>query len=478
MRPDHFPSSYGRRLCSAIPPPEWPRIHSEVAAAGRERRVLFYPSENRPRSIDIVLRPWLLTEAQRRYCQRLFWQIERATLRLPALWRSQPGVRELLPFTPAAAAFLGEYLTSEVLPRQTLFGRVDAAFRLSASDWRPTLRLLETNMVGLGAVYYADTAARIVQEFIAPRLAGIDPSLRLRPDDSFVHLLIDSAVAHAGKIGRGRRAHICFIEDKSARLGPDEFETMSLILNREGYRTWTADPGELEVHADEVCLRGVPMDVLYRDPTLNDLIEMERGGRDLTAVRLAFRRNQVVSGLAGEFDQKGALELFSSPAWLKFFPAAARRWFTRHVAWTRVIRETRTSPPGRTREVDLVPFLRRHRERLLVKPNVDYGGHGIVFGSDATAAEWDRALDSALRRPGSMVAQTHVPAWEDVYPVVRDGRVRFESFLHVTGFTATKKGIAYLARVAKGRVVNITGDAGVAGVLVARRKSRVGSPSP
>lgn len=469
MRPDYFSSAYGRRLCAAVPAPDWAAIHARVAAAGRDRRVLFYPSESRPRYIDIALRPWLLTEAQRRYCQRLFWQVERATLRVPALWRHRSEVRELLPFTDEAAEFLREYLTPEALARQTLFGRVDAAFRLSSPDWRPTLRLLETNMVGLGAVYYADAAARIAQEFIAPRLVEADRSLRLRPDDSFMHLMIDTAVAHAAKIGRGRRAHICLIEDKSSRIGPEEFETMSAILNREGYRTWTADPGVLEVHGDEVCLRGMPMDVLYRDPTLNDLIEMERGGRDLRAMRLAFRRNQVVSGLAGEFDQKGVLELFSSPPFLRFFTPAARRWFMKHVSWTRVVRETRTTPPGKTREVDLVPFLRRHRERLLVKPNIDYGGHGIVFGSDATAGEWDRALDAAIRHPGSVVAQVHVPAWEDSYPVLRDGRVKFESYRHVTGFTATKTGIAYLGRVAKGRVVNITGDAGVAGVLVARR---------
>src|SRR5437870_1762474 len=67
------------------------------------------------------------------------------------------------------------------------------------------------------------------------------------------------------------------------------------------------------------------------------------------AVRTAFRRNQVVSSLAGDFDHKSCWELFTDDRFGHFFTPAQWRIFNRHILWTRLIRETKTTQEsGRT----------------------------------------------------------------------------------------------------------------------------------
>ena len=96
--------------------------------------------------------------------------------------------------------------------------------------------------------------------------------------------------------------------------------------------------------------------------------------------------------------------------------AAAVRAF---VPWTRVVEERRTTHGGA--EVDLVAHVRAERERLVLKPNDDYGGAGIVLGWTVDDAEWERALAKALAEP--YIVQERVPIPSEPYPSVVGGRV-------------------------------------------------------
>jgi len=224
-----------------------------------------------------------------------------------------------------------------------------------------------------------------------------------------------------------------------------------------------ADPGEIRFRRGRLYARDKAVDLLYRDPTVVNLLEMEREGKDLRGVKQAFRENRVVSGLAGEFDQKGALELFTSARFACHFPAEAREVFRRHVAWTRVVRGVRTEDPaGRT--IDLPEYVKRERERLVLKPNRDYGGHGIIFGRDVTTGEWDRAVAQAVSDAPGWVVQTLASPVVEVYPTGAGGKL-WEKRVTIGGFTATPRGVAMLGRLSKAKIVNITRDGGVAGVL-------------
>jgi uncharacterized circularly permuted ATP-grasp superfamily protein len=83
-----------------------------------------------------------------------------------------------------------------------------------------------------------------------------------------------------------------------------------------------------------------------------------------------------------------------------------------HVPWTRVVRPGPTTYQGE--RVELLDFIARNRERLVLKPNDEYGGSGVVLGWTVDADAWRAALAAAQRGP--WVVQERVPLPEEPYP--------------------------------------------------------------
>ena len=50
--------------------------------------------------------------------------------------------------------------------------------------------------------------------------------------------------------------------------------------------------------------------------------------------------------------------------------------------------------------------MRANRSRLVLKPNDDYGGHGIYIGWEEDEKGWDRAIEQALK--GDYLVQERV----------------------------------------------------------------------
>lgn len=45
-------------------------------------------------------------------------------------------------------------------------------------------------------------------------------------------------------------------------------------------------------------------------------------------------------------------------------------------------------------EVDLLPFTLENRDRLVIKPNDEYGGKGVVIGWETNSVAWEQALQA------------------------------------------------------------------------------------
>src|SRR5205814_695142 len=80
------------------------------------------------------------------------------------------------------------------------------------------------------------------------------------------------------------------------------------------------------------------------------------------------------------------------------------------------VREQKTQFDGQ--EIDLVPFIAAHRDRLVLKPNDEYGGKGVIIGWTVTQAEWEATLATALQE--SYAVQDRVVLEKEPYPFVAD----------------------------------------------------------
>jgi len=112
---------------------------------------------------------------------------------------------------------------------------------------------------------------------------------------------------------------------------------------------------------------------------------------------------------------------------------ANRGWFTpeqqvaiaRCIPWTRRLREGYTTYNGE--RIDLLPFVLAGRERLVLKPNDDYGGRGVVIGWETEPGAWEQAVMAALTT--STVVQERVEIPREDYATFIDGRLEISQRL-------------------------------------------------
>lgn len=213
--------------------------------------------------------------------------------------------------------------------------------------------------------------------------------------------------------------------------------------------------------------RDTPLDVLYRDVDVRQCLKIEENeGVDLSALRKAFAHNRVVSSLAGEFDHKSCWEVFTDDRFAHYFTPAQWRIFNRHILWTRLIRETPTADDAGNM-VDLVPYIGKRREYLVIKPNREFGGVGVTIGPDVTQQAWEQVIQEAVAHPSAYVVQRYSPPRTKQFPIIDDsGEVTSEELFVNCGFVATAKDIGIVGRASRKSVVNVAQQGGLTTVLM------------
>jgi hypothetical protein len=337
--------------------------------------------------------------------------------------------------------------------------------------WKDTFKFVEPNLTGIGGLHLIPSVEEILSETIVPLLSAQDPGLRLDRLADARELLAAELTAQLAAVGRPGGS-VCFVEPKYELEGIDEQRRLvEYLRDRHGMRALHADPSELRMEGGEVTCDGVRVDLVYRDYSVLDLVELEREGVDVTPMRTLFRQNRVVSSIGAELDHKACWEILTDPELAaRHFDEASRACFRRHVLWTRVLRDrTTTLPAGDTG--DLIAFARRSREALVLKPSRGYGGDGVTVGQTLADAAWQEALDAALADQELWVVQSlaHIPVLE-VPTLTPDGALQPEVYYHVMGYASTPDGLAVLARASQRQVVNVAQRGGMAAVMLVREQ--------
>lgn len=149
------------------------------------------------------------------------------------------------------------------------------------------------------------------------------------------------------------------------------------------------------------------------------------------------------------------------------FSAAERAAIRAHVPWARIVVDGSTTAPDGKR-VDLVEYVRGHRDRLVLKPAHEFGGLGVVLGWQQDDAAWEGAIADALA--AEFVVQHRVELQREEYPSLQPGapvRTLYEDtdpFMFRGGFGGQ------LTRLSGTEITNVHADGCVcASVAVAPR---------
>ncbi len=302
-------------------------------------------------------------------------------------------------------------------------GRIDAFYlpNQAVGSSFPVLNYVEYNAESPGGLLFGETLSYIFRSL--PVFAQFARRYRVRsfaPSPLILAQLLDSYRAWGGT----GRPNIAIVDWRGVRTYR-EFELAQAYFRSQGYAAGIFDPDELEqdsqgrLHAGDFAI-----DVVYKRVVTTELLA--KYGTDHPLIHAVGQHTvcMVNSFNAVLLFNKGLFALLSDETAL---PAAGptslapleRLVIARHVPWTRLVADRRTTWQGQA--IDLLDWVASHREDLVLKPTNDYGGQGVVLGWEVDQAAWEAALKSALESPH--IVQRRVPVPEAVFPSIIDGRL-------------------------------------------------------
>jgi len=237
-----------------------------------------------------------------------------------------------------------------------------------------------------------------------------------------------------------------------------EFEMFRNRFESLGIRTIICAPEELEYRRRRLYANGTKVNLVYRRVLTSELLASGDQARALRDAYLDGSACVVNTFRAKLLHKKMSLALLSDDRYGSLYSAAQRDAIARHVPWTRKVREGPTTR-GRRRIGDLAGHIAGNRDHLVLKPNDEYGGKGVVLGWTVGQDEWEDALKLALTQ--SHVVQEAVPVPREPFPVALGGRPELlDLALDMDPYLFEGRPSGCLTRLSSSALLNVTAGAG------------------
>jgi hypothetical protein len=269
---------------------------------------------------------------------------------------------------------------------------------------------------------------------------------------------LDAMLAVFREWGRGEVPRIAIV-DWAGLPTLTEFEMFERYFESQGVACCICDPSTLSF--DGTSLRscdGQPVNLVYRRVLTSEMLAK---GEETKALREAYLAGAVCvvnSHRAKLLHKKMSLALLSDEAYASLYTATQRDAINQFVPWTRKVAEGPTTRHGRIIP-DLIAHVVAHRRDLVLKPNDEYGGKGVILGWTAGEAEWEQAVQLACTQ--SYVVQEAIPVPRETFPVALGGKVSLLDLavdMDPYLFQGSVGGV--LTRLSSSALLNVTAGAG------------------
>ena len=400
------------------------------------------------RALCTVLRPRLMTREQHRLMHRRVRVLMRAFGKAYQAAMADGGFRE---------QFKLESWEEQLIGHDHRFKDASPTSRLDAfvMDDAGTMALTEYNAETPAGAGFND---QLVQAFASlPVIRAFQRRYEMEPlfaQSGVVNVLLDAFHEWSGTRTLPRIAIVDW-PDVPTRL---EFVLYQQYFQSIGIECVICDPREMDYRGGRLFAEGAPVDLIYKRVLITELVK--ECGLDHAVVR-AVRDNVVcmVNPFRSKIlHKKASLAVLSDERNARLFRPDELEAIRAHVPWTRIVEERRTVHDGD--QVDLLPFIAERRERMVLKPNDDYGGAGIVLGWQVNDIEWDAAIRTALGSP--YIVQERVPIPSEPYPSWIDGQLQtFDRMLDTAPFVSHGDFMqGQLTRLSTAALLNVTAGGG------------------
>jgi uncharacterized circularly permuted ATP-grasp superfamily protein len=426
-----------------------PRLCASLAAEMRARRLRFGD-----RVLCPFLRPFFLDPADE----------ARVAAVVEALWRLGERVARA---AVEDASLFSDLALSEAEIR---LAQIDPGYQTASTTARAdafiqpdSLQFAEYNGESpAGAGYSQGLAELFAEQDVMSRFRERFDARLFTPVRRILEALVDSYREWGGTASPPRIAIVDWREVPTF----SEFEIMRDAFVAAGVPTVIADPRDLQYVASGakrtsgLFAGGQRIDLVYRRVLINDIVARESECRALID---AYRAGAIcmANTLRCKMPHKKAFfAVLTDARRAGLFSAEEHAMIRRHIPWTVLVEERRVSRDGES--FDLVPYLRRRRELLVIKPNDEYGGTGVTLGWETDDRAWDEALARALReRERGWVAQERIAIRREPFPVCGpDGVAQRDMLVDLAPYVFRGRFAGFLTRLSATGLANVTSGGG------------------
>jgi hypothetical protein len=338
------------------------------------------------------------------------------------------------------------------------YGRASTASRLDAFLLPESLKFAEYNGESPAGAGYAESLAEIFREL--PVAAAFAQRYEMHGYPLSAKLLDALVMAYIDWGGTSKKPQIAIVDWEGVPTW-SEFEILQARFERMGVPTLIADPHDLEFDGKTLTAHDTKIDLVYRRVLINDIVAKPAECAPLVK---AYAANAVC--VANNFrckipHVKAFFAVLTDERNGGLFSHHEREIIRMHIPWTRVVADVKTAHYGNT--VDLLAFIRRERNNLVLKPSDEYGGTGVTLGWETDESAWDAAIGRALSASnGAWIVQERIPIRREVFPYITDEmQVHYRDMLvDFAPYLFRGKLCGFLTRLSATGLANVTSGGG------------------
>ena len=338
------------------------------------------------------------------------------------------------------------------------FGPASTASRLDAFLLPDSLKFAEYNGESPAGAGYAETLAEIFSEL--PMMGPFARKYEVHRYSLSAKLLEALLQSYRDWGGSVQKPQVAIVDWEEVPTW-SEFEILRARFEKMGIPTLIADPRELEWDGKALTLEENRVDLVYRRVLINDIVAKPA---ECSALVKAYTAGAVC--VANNFrckipHVKAFFAVLTDEQNGGLFSLSERELIRKHIPWTRVVADVQTAHYGE--HVELLAFIRKERENLVLKPSDEYGGSGVTLGWETSEAAWDEAIERALiAKNGAWIVQERISIRREVFPyIAQRGRVDYRDMLvDFAPYLFRGKLCGFLTRLSSTGLANVTSGGG------------------
>lgn len=431
--------------------PELARDSLAVLDQGLERAKLIFGG----RRLSPYLRPHFVSEED-------FAQVVRVC---ETVWNAIEKVKDA---AVASDELLGELgltaIERELVAIDPGYRAVSPTARLDSFLTDDTYSFVELNGESPAGIAWGDVAFEIFESL--PVMKRFAEKYNLRRFEGRPLMLKVLLECHEEFLGRkpDRPPQIAIVDLKGMPT-QKEFELFREYFESQGHPAIIASPDELEFRNGRLRARDFQIDIIYKRLLVNEYLPIMNAH---SALLDAYRARAVclVNSFRSKIIHKKALfAVLTDARYARLFSSDERDIIAGHIPWTRKVRAGKSDYYGD--EIDLLGFINERRDRLVLKPNDDYGGHGIYIGWNTDEIGWDEAIHNALGN-GDYLVQERVPTAREIFPALTaDDTIQFvEQLVDLDPLLFNGKVGSAFTRLSSSELANVTAGGGMVPTFV------------